>query len=311
MEWQTPDTGPGQQPREPVEAVIVPRVRDLGDGFRVRRALPSARRLMVGPFIFFDQMGPATFKNGQGLDVRPHPHINLATITWLFAGELLHRDSLRSVQSIVPGEVNWMTAGRGIVHSERTPPDKRRARERLFGIQVWVALPRRYEETRPQFVHLGEDRVPVLEDRGFSLRLIAGTLHGVKTRVPALSPLFYGELQLERSGRFGLGNDYPERAAYVVEGEVEVDGDTFEAGQLVMFRPGAPVVLHADAPARVMLIGGELLDGPRYIWWNFVSSSRDRIEHAKHAWKNRRFLPIPDETEYIPLPADDEVASYP
>lgn len=295
-----------------IETRIIPGIRDLGDGFKVRRALPVPERLMVGPFIFFDQLGPALFGAGQGLDVRPHPHINLATVTYLFEGELCHRDSLRTVQSIVPGEVNWMTAGRGIVHSERTPPSLREKGGGLSGIQVWVALPRRFEEAKPAFVHLGTKAVPVLDEPGVKARVIAGSLHGAKTKVPAYQEMFYADVQLEPGARFELGREQEERAAYVVEGEVEAGGESFTTGQLAVFRVGAQIVLEASGgPARVMVLGGEPMDGPRYIWWNFVSSSKDRIEQAKNTWRTKRFPIIPEETELIPLPVDGSVASYP
>src|SRR4051794_16096816 len=217
-----------------IETVIVPRTRDLGDGFTVRRALPAVEKRMVGPFVFFDQMGPVMLAAGRGLDVRPHPHIGLATVTYLFEGEIDHRDSLGTVQRIVPGEVNWMTAGRGIVHSERTPPDARSRGGRLFGIQLWVALPREHEEIAPSFAHTRADALPVLEDRGIHLRAVLGTVHGARSPVAVLSGMFYAAVSLEPGARFPLPSEHEERAAYVAEGSVSVAGEQFEQGALLV-----------------------------------------------------------------------------
>jgi redox-sensitive bicupin YhaK (pirin superfamily) len=290
-----------------VEAVIETRARDLVDGFKVRRALPSRQRRMVGPFIFLDQMGPEMLTEGRGLDVAPHPHIGLATVTYLFAGELLHRDSLGSVQPIRPGELNWMTAGRGIAHSERTPREMRAVGCELFGIQSWVALPTQYEETEPTFAHHGSNELPIIEDHGKHVRLICGSLYGASSPVRLLSDMFYAEVILEGDARIEVPKDYEERAAYVVEGSVGVspDGETFHAGQLIVFKPGNEIILIGHA--RVMLLGGEPLEGRRHIWWNFVSSSPERIEQAKEDWKSGRFTSVPDETEYIPLPESGPV----
>jgi redox-sensitive bicupin YhaK (pirin superfamily) len=304
------------EPPTSLETIVVTRVRDLVDGFKVRRVLPSARRRMVGPFIFLDQLGPEVLGAGRGLDVAPHPHIGLATVTYLFMGELLHRDSLGTVQFIRPGEVNWMTAGRGIAHSERTPDETRRAESNLFGVQSWVAFPQRYEETEPDFGHYEADELPVIEGEGVRLRLIAGALHGARSPVHTLSEMFYADIILAKGARFQVPTDYEERAAYVVEGAIELEQDdaTFNAGQLLVLKPGAEITLAAPAsfPARLMLLGGEPLDGPRHIWWNFVSSSRERIEQAKEDWKAGRFAPVPDETELIPLPeSGPAVVRYP
>jgi redox-sensitive bicupin YhaK (pirin superfamily) len=289
-----------------IEIAIVPPVRDLGDGFQVRRALPSPRRQMVGPFIFLDQMGPVVMESGHGLDVRPHPHIGLATVTYLFEGEILHRDSLGNVQPIRPGEVNWMTAGSGIVHSERTPTELRRKQKPLFGIQAWVALPRHAEESDAAFVHVGADALPAIEADGVHARIIAGSVHGARAPVSIPAELFYADVTLDAGARLPLETRYEERAAYVVDGALEVQpgGETYDAGHLVVFRPGAALTLAASGPApvRLMLLGGETADGPRYIWWNFVSSSKDRIEQAKADWKGGRFATVPEETEFIPLP---------
>ncbi len=294
-----------------LEAIVVTRVRDLVGGFKVRRVLPSARRRMVGPFIFLDQMGPEILAQGRGFDVAPHPHIGLATVTYLFSGELLHRDSLGTVQAIRPGAVNWMTAGRGIAHSERTPHEMRAAGSDLFGIQSWVALPLRHEEIDPAFAHHDATDLPVVEDDGLRVRLIAGELFGARSPVSTLSEMFYADAELGAGARLPVPSEHEERAAYVVEGAVTLsgDGETFGAGQLMVFKPGAEITLEAgeSAPARVMLLGGEPLEGGRHIWWNFVSSSTERIEQAKEDWKAGRFAPVPEETEFIPLPESGPV----
>ena len=299
-----------------LDTVVLTRVRDLVDGFKVRRVLPSARRRMVGPFIFLDQMGPEILSAGRGLDVAPHPHIGLATVTYLFTGEILHRDSLGTVQAIRPGEVNWMTAGSGIAHSERTPPPLRATGSNLFGIQSWVALPRGVEETEPAFAHHDAAELPVVEGEGKRVRLITGSLYGARSPVRTLSKMFYADVELEAGARLPVPTEHEERAAYVVEGAVTLssDGGIFEAGQLLVFKPGAEMTLeaHGPSPARLMLLGGEPMDGRRHIWWNFVSSSSERIEQAKEDWKAGRFAPVPEETEFIPLPeSGPPVVRYP
>jgi hypothetical protein len=294
-----------------LETLIVSRTRDLGDGFEVRRVLPSARRRMVGPFIFLDQMGPVVLHSGQGLDVRPHPHIGLATVTYLFEGEILHRDSLGVVQPIRPGEVNWMTAGQGIVHSERTAPETRAAGGRLFGLQAWVALPKKHEETRPTFVHHAADTLPFLEGEGVRMHLIAGALYGKRSPVQTFSDMFYANAALEAGARLVLPAEHEERALYLVEGTVEIDGVGFNPGELLVFRPGSEMGLQASTAARMMLLGGEPMDGPRYIFWNFVSSSKERLEEAKADWKAGRFARVPQETEFIPLPEEPTPVHYP
>ncbi len=266
---------------------------------------------MVGSFIFFDQMGPAAFGAGQGLDVRPHPHIGLATVTYLFEGEILHRDSLGNVQPIRPGAVNWMTAGSGIAHSERTPKELRKGGGRLFGIQLWVALPREHEETAPSFVHTPADALPVVEERGVHVRVVLGALYGAASPVKVLSEMFYAAATLEARARLALPPAYEERAAYVAEGAVEIGGDRHGSGSLLLFRKGDEIVIEAGAPARVLLLGGAPADGPRHIFWNFVSSSRERIEAAKADWRAGRFAPVPGETEFIPLPDDPPPVRYP
>jgi hypothetical protein len=288
-----------------IETVVVPRTADLGDGFTVRRALPSMQRRMVGPFVFFDQMGPALVRAGHGLDVRPHPHIGLATVTYLFDGEIMHRDSLSVVQPIRPGELNWMTAGSGIVHSERTPPEVRAHESTVFGIQAWVALPKAHEEVAPSFVHHAAEELPVLADTGYEGRLITGSLGGAHSPVATLSPMFYADLTLQPGARFKVPAEHHERAAYVVEGEIVVgaEAQAYGVAQLVVFAPGREIVIAAtSAKARVMLLGGEPMDGPRFVWWNFVSSSKERIQQAKDDWRERRFPEVPAETEFIPLP---------
>ncbi|MCY1014188.1 pirin family protein [Pyxidicoccus sp. MSG2] len=316
MAWQMPDEPfVDPDPSSALETIIMPRTRDLGDGFEVRRALPSMRRRMVGPFIFFDQMGPAVFRSGHGLDVRPHPHIGLATVTYLFEGQVLHRDSLGTVQTIQPGAVNWMVAGRGITHSERTPPGLRASGGKLYGIQIWVAAPKTHEEIAPGFAHTPAEALPVVEDAGARVRVIAGGLYGARSPVSTLSELFYADAVLAAGARLQVRASHEERAAYVAEGLVELEGQTYGPGQLLIFRPGAEVVVTASAQAggRVLLFGGEPMDGPRHIWWNFVSSSRERIEQAKEDWKSGRMAAVPGETDFIPLPEPEPsgVARYP
>jgi len=285
--------------------VILPRAHDIG-GFEVRRALPAKERQMVGPFIFFDQMGPGEFLAGKGLDVRPHPHIGLSTVTYLFEGAIQHRDSLGSDQPIVPGDVNWMTAGRGIAHSERTGAELRQTGSRLFGIQSWVALPKHAEETAPAFAHHAAADLPVLEDGGARLRLIAGEGWGTRAPVATPSDLFYADAILAPGATLPLPDHHEERAAYVLEGEVEVAGQSFAPGRMLVFRAGDRLALRAGPQgARALLLGGAVMDGPRYLFWNFVSSSRERIEQAKADWKAGRFALVPgDDKEFIPLPEE-------
>jgi len=286
------------------EAVIVPRTRDLGDGFEVRRVLPSEERRTVGPFVFFDQMGPTVLRAGTGLDVRPHPHIGLATVTYLLDGEILHRDSLGTVQPIRPGEVNWMTAGRGIVHSERTPPELRTTGTRLFGIQTWIGLPNDREEVEPSFVHYAESALPMLEGDGKHVRVIAGEFQGARSPLAVFSETLYADAALAAGARLEVPPDYRERAIYIVEGRIAIAGDLFEAGRMLVFSPGDAILVDAIAQARFLLLGGEPLDGPRHLWWNFVSSSAKRIDQAKADWREGRFPRVPDETEFIPLPEE-------
>jgi redox-sensitive bicupin YhaK (pirin superfamily) len=291
-----------------IETLIVPRARDIG-GFEVRRALPSSKRQMVGPFIFFDQMGPAEFITDQGIDVRPHPHIGLATVTYLYRGSILHRDSLGTSQEIQPGDVNWMIAGQGITHSERTSPAVRaQPKSSLFGIQTWVALPDDAEETGPGFEHRPKAELPVIEGDGVKVRLILGTAYGERAPVKTFSEMFYADTMLDAGARLPLPGDHEDRGLYVLEGEIAIAGQAFEAGRMMVFRPGDPITITARRPSRIMLLGGETFSGPRFIWWNFVASSRERIEAAKEAWRqgdwaHGRFqLPPDDDGEFIPLP---------
>lgn len=299
----SPRAAPADMPAE-IDLVIEPRTRDLGDGFEVRRVLPFAKRHMVGPFIFFDHFGPTSFRAGTGLDVRPHPHIGLATITYLFDGEIMHRDSLGTAQVIRPGAVNWMTAGRGIVHSERTPPDVRRQQSPIYGIQSWVALPRAREEIDPGFEHVPEANLPLIEGDGVAVRLIAGTLFGKTSPVATQSPMFYADVTLRAGATLTMTPDYAQRAAYLLEGAVDCAGARHAPPLMLVFDSKARAVITAREPARLLLIGGEPLDGERHIWWNLVSSSAERIEQAKRDWQAGRFPKIPgDSDEFIPLPA--------
>jgi redox-sensitive bicupin YhaK (pirin superfamily) len=285
-----------------IEQVIETRRRDLG-GFEVGRVLPWHARRMVGPFVFFDHMGPIDFAPGipRSVDVRPHPHIGLSTVTYLFDGEIMHRDSLGSELAIRPGEVNWMTAGRGITHSERFERARREGGA-LHGIQAWVGLPREHEEDAPSFAHHAGADLPTYESGGLWARLVAGEAYGARAAVRTHSPLFYVHWRLAAGTRAELEARYPERAAYVVAGTVEVDGQRFDAGKMLVFAAGAPVAFTAITGATVMLLGGEPI-GERHIDWNFVSSSRERIEQAKADWRAGRMkLPVHDDREFIPLP---------
>jgi redox-sensitive bicupin YhaK (pirin superfamily) len=285
---------------------LVGRTRDLGEGFNVRRVLPAARRQMVGPFIFFDQMGPVRFEPGAGLDVRPHPHVGLATVTYLFDGVIRHRDSLGCLQDIRPGDVNWMTAGRGIVHAERTPEELRATGgSGVSGIQSWIALPRDAEDADPEFVHHGAASLPRFTRGDAQLCLIAGEALGHRSPVRTCSPLFYLDAIVTAGGGLDLPAEYEERGVYVAEGEAVVDGVACATGDLAVLAAGAPAEISTRGGARLMLLGGAPMDGPRHIWWNFVASSTDRLERAKAAWKRYGSAPfpaVPGETEFIPLP---------
>jgi hypothetical protein len=286
-----------------LEIVIDSRPKDLGGGLLVGRVLPFVHRRMVGPFVFLDHMGPADFPSGGGVDVRPHPHIGLATVTYLFDGEIRHRDSLGVNQAIRPGEVNWMTAGSGIVHSERTDPSLRSSGGLMHGVQAWVALPAADEECAPGFAHHNAGDLPELTDKGIQGRLIAGSAYGLESAVRIFSPLFYLHVELAAGARLALPREHAERAAYIVSGSVGHDGKSFEAGKLLVFAAGGePELTAVRGPARLVLLGGEAV-GPRFVWWNFVSSSQERIEQAKADWRAGRMkLPPDDSGEFIPLP---------
>lgn len=295
--------GPAAGQAEAIELVIEPRRRDL-EGLSVERVLPSMARRMVGPFIFLDHIGPAVLRPPLALDVRPHPHIGLATVTYLLEGEILHRDSLGSVQAIRPGAINWMTAGSGIVHSERTPAELRAGAPGLHGVQLWVALPREREEETPSFHHHPADTLPVVREGGVVLRMLAGSAFGLRTPVQTLSPLFLAEAALPDGAVAPVPTEHPERAVLVIEGTLETGAARLGPGQLAVLRAGAGPRLVAVGPARVLLLGGEPLGERRHAWWNFVSSSRERIEEAKAAWAEGRFPKVPgDEVEFVPLPS--------
>jgi redox-sensitive bicupin YhaK (pirin superfamily) len=284
-----------------IRSTLKPHVKDI-DGLAVRRLLPSAAQKMVGPFIFFDHMGPAQFRPGEGIDVRPHPHIGLATVTYLFDGAIMHRDSLGCEQRITPGDVNWMTAGSGIVHSERSPDQERGRARGLHGIQTWIALPQADERTEPAFTHHPKASLPVLQWPDVELRLIAGTGWGEQSPVKTFSPMFYGAVTARAAAQFEIPAEHEERAIYVVDGEVTADGSPVAQYTVAVFEPGAPVTIACPGPARLMVFGGAPLDGDRFIHWNFVASSRELIEEARTRWREQRFPRVPDETEFIPLP---------
>lgn len=285
-----------------VESVIVPRTADIG-GFEVHRALPSRTGRMVGPFIFWDQMGPGEFLTGTGLDVRPHPHIGLATLTYLFDGGIMHRDSLGTTLEISPGAVNLMTAGSGITHSERTSSSMRTHPHNLFGIQSWIALPRDKEEMAPDFAHVAQEDLPFIDDEGVRMRLIAGEFKGLKSPTPTYSDTLYADLHLKAGAKISIPATTEERALYPLSGELLIGGVTYAPNQLLILHPNEIVDVKAVSDTRFMLMGGEVMDGQRYIFWNFVSSRKDRLEQAKSDWQNGRFAKVPgDDLEFIPLP---------
>jgi len=294
-----------------VADIIVPRTVDLG-GMTVRRALPSARSRMVGPFIFFDHFGPAEFRAGHGIDVRPHPHIGLATVTYLFDGEIIHRDSLGTAVAIKPGEVNWMTAGRGIVHSERTGAELRQTGSPIHGLQMWVALPAAKEEMEAGFAHHDVAEFPIVEEKGKRVRVVIGSLYGARSPTQTASETVFGDVTLQAGATLPIEPGYEERALYVMEGAIEIAGDSFEPGRLLVLRTGDAVQVTAKRDARFVVLGGAAMDGPRHIWWNFVSSRKERIEQAKAEWKAGRFGKVPgDEIEFIPLPEKTETIGSP
>ncbi|MBB3608535.1 pirin family protein [Rhizobium sp. BK602] len=301
---------PGKDPQpgdifacDAIEHLIIPRTTDLG-GFSVRRALPSSRRRLVGPFIFFDRMGPAVLRPGEALDVRPHPHIGLSTVTYLFDGEIRHMDSLGTEKVIRPGDINLMTAGRGIVHSERTPDNLRGHPLAMSGLQTWLALPDDKEEIDPAFAHTEKSDLPLINDGGATGRVVIGSFEGVTSPVKVFSDTLYVDLQLRPGAKFPFGAAHEERAVYILSGSLIVAGDRFEQDQLLIFRPGDALTLEAaEKDCHLMLFGGAALNSKRYIWWNFVSSSKERIEKAKEEWRTGRFDIVPgDEEEFIPLP---------
>lgn len=311
MSWNpltTPEF-PDESSPDSIETIIVPRTRDLG-GFEVRRALPAPKRQMVGPFIFFDQMGPAEFvSGGGGIDVRPHPHIGLATVTYLYRGEFQHRDSVGSDQMIYPGDVNWMIAGNGITHSERTSEETRANPHALFGIQTWVALPDDAEDTAPDFEHHKKEALPFFQEKDKEVRLIIGSAYGERAPTKTFSEMFYVDAVLKAGAALPLPDDHEDRGIYISEGSITVAGETYDKGQMMVFRPGDKISVSAGpAGARLILLGGETFNGPRHIWWNFVASSKERIEEAKQAWvagdfEHGRFaLPVGDTQEFTPAP---------
>lgn len=291
-----------------IQDVLRPHERDLGEGFSVKRLLPAATRQMIGPFIFLDHMGPVVFAPGAGIDVRPHPHIGLATATYLFEGVILHRDSLGTIQEIHPGDVNWMTAGRGIAHSERTPPALRIEGARLHGLQFWVALPKIAEQVEPSFQHHPGASLPRVDGQAYTLTLIAGRGWGLESPVKTHSPLFYADVEFKSSGCFPIPAEHVERGIYVVDGEVRLDGEILTPGLVYVLQSGNPIVVEVEGAARLVIFGGEPLEAPRRIWWNFVASDSALIDKAKSDWEAQRFDPVPGEDEYLPLPGPRPVS---
>ncbi len=291
--------------------VITPSTHDIG-AFDVRRTLPNKARTMVGPFIFVDQFGPAHFDIGAGMDVRPHPHINLATVTYLFEGAIDHRDSLGTFATIRPGACNLMTAGRGIVHSERTPAAERAAGSAISGMQTWLALPDGKEEIDPAFEHVAKDDLPLIEDNNVSARVIMGSLWGKTSPITQHSATIYADILMHAGATIPIEAEADERAILVAIGDASLDGERLDRHSLYILKPGHAMTLRADSDARVMLLGGEAFSTPRHVWWNFVSSSRDRINEAKHEWKERKFPLVPgDGKEFIPIPEVPKTVSYP
>jgi hypothetical protein len=291
----------GSAPASPISAQLKPHTKDLG-GFKVQRLLPSLDAQMVGPFIFFDHFGPAIFPPGEGVDVRPHPHIGLATVTYLLEGAMMHRDSLGSVQRIEPGDVNWMTAGAGIVHSERTSPEDRASGHRLHGLQTWVALPKAHEQGEASFAHYASASLPTIALPGVTMRLIAGTAFGQRSPATTFSPMFYVAAKMEAGSGFDLYPEHEERGVYLIDGELLIAGEALAARHMAVLKPWSTVRIEARSQVVLALLGGSKLDGERLIWWNFVASSKELIDAASARWRERKFAPVPDETEFIPLP---------
>ena len=305
MSWQPSNDPVLGDPKtcDALDLIIVPRTRDLGDGFVVRRALPHGKRQMVGPFIFFDHFGPVQFIAGKGMDVRPHPHIGLATVTYLFDGSIMHRDSEGNIQEIQPGAMNLMTAGRGIAHSERTPDVQRRDGQKMLGLQSWIALPAGIGRDRAVVPALRRRRAADREGERLHRAHHRGQRRSASNRRSAMvSPWFYTEVTAQAGTSVPLDPDHEERAIYLVDGEVEIANERYEGPRLLIFRPGDRITVKAVKPTRMMFLGGDALEGPRHIWWNFVSSSKERIEQAKQDWKTGRFAAVPQEHEFIPLP---------
>lgn len=291
-----------------IETLIIPRTRDIG-AFEVKRALPAPKRQMVGPFIFFDEAGPAEYLTGQGIDICPHPHIGLGTVTYLYRGDFHHRDSIGTDQVILPGALNWMVAGKGVTHSERTSEEGRAGPHSLFGVQTWIALPESHEDMNPTFQHHAKEALPEITDKGICAKLLLGDAYGKSAPATLYSETFYLDVVLEANTRFPLPDNHEDRGLYIVQGSVTVAGQLFEAGRMMVFRPGDHITIAAgEQGARLMALGGATLNGPRYIWWNFVASTRDRIEHAKEEWRAANWgqgqfdLPVGDNKVYVPLP---------
>jgi redox-sensitive bicupin YhaK (pirin superfamily) len=293
---ETPPPGSG------IAHVLLPRLHDLGDGFVVARMLPHAACRTVGPYVFLDQFGPVDLAPGKSFDVRPHPHIGLATVTYLYEGEIMHRDSIGSVQRISPGAVNWMTAGRGIVHSERTPDELRDTARRMAGLQFWVGLPTASEEMDPAFAHHAANELPLIDAAGTMIRLVVGALMGSRSPVVTQSETLLADVALRPGAQWTVPAEHRERAIQVTRGTIEIGGTGYGTQRLLVLEPGRAVAVRASESARVVLFGGDPLDGPRHLAWNFVSSSKERLDQAKEDWRNGRFTPVPGETEFIPLP---------
>ena len=303
MSW-SPTSNPHLNYDDPtsVEMAIIPRIGDIGN-FEVRRALPFVRKKMVGPFIFWDQMGPGDFINGQGVDVRPHPHIGLSTLTYLFKGTIDHKDSLGNDLRIKPGEINLMTAGKGIVHSERTGQEIRQGPSSLFGIQSWIAQPKSHEYGEPSFIHVSRQRLPEFEEQGIRGKVILGDFEGVHSPVDTQWDTVYVDLYLHEGQKLNIPNRYEERALYVLSGDLEIAHTQYDPQQMIVLKPGDLITVYAKTSVRMILLGGATMDGPRYIYWNFIASSKERLEEAKSDWKEGRFPKVPgDDQEFIPLP---------